>query len=141
MGGLSLEDPCGCYCQLRGRRMGFPVPLPSSKSSNCCSEPKGGNIYGLITGLLILIYMPPMGLTRGSEGERDVCKYVSGLPITQPANLASEQEVSWVNGLHALCLAKPGDTSHTGQSCTLPSPSPSWFSLLLAMYFHNHHHY
>lgn len=101
--GLGWQTPCGCSCQLRGQGNGFPVLPPSTEDSNSCREPKGRDIYGLITGLLILIYMPPVGLTRGSKGGRDVGKYVSGLPITQPASPASEQEVSWVNRLYALC--------------------------------------
>ena len=70
-----------------------------------------------------------MGLTQGSEGERDVCKYVSGLPITQSASLTSEQEVSWVNRLHALCLAKPQHTAwgHQPHRPIVHPPEPQSF--------------
>jgi len=73
--------------------------------------------------------MPPMGLTRGSGGEGDVCKYVSGLPITQPASLACEQEVSQVNRLHALCLAKARHTAwgHQPHRPIVHPPEPQSF--------------
>lgn len=48
---LKARDSQQCCLQLRGSEL-------------LARQPKERDIYGLITGLLILIYLPPTGLTE-----------------------------------------------------------------------------
>lgn len=52
-------------------------------------DPKGKDIYGLITGLLILIYLPSMGLTEEVKAKGLFVNKSPVGPIIQAARLAS----------------------------------------------------
>lgn len=69
-----------------------PCCLQLRVSELLAQPPKGRDIYGLITGLLILILFAASGAYPRSEGERAVFVNKSPVgPITQPARLASDQ--------------------------------------------------
>lgn len=54
-------------------------------------EPEGRDMYGLITGLLILICMLPVGPTEEGKAKGLSVNKSAVDPITQPARLASGQ--------------------------------------------------
>lgn len=60
-----MRGTLGPLLAQRLRARGSQLRCPQLRGSELLAqEPKGRNIYGLITGLLILIYLPPMGLTE-----------------------------------------------------------------------------
>jgi hypothetical protein len=53
----------------RPRAMGFQLYCPPLRWKSLAREPEGRAIYGLITGLSILIYMLPIGLTEEARAK------------------------------------------------------------------------